>query len=51
MRPRIDPQEATFWAGEDNIHIDMYLADILIFHSVRKYHLSAPEGMVLDIYG
>ena len=35
-----DPEEVTSWAGDDDIHVEMYSIDTLIFHSSSKYLLS-----------
>ena len=45
-----DPEEVTSWAGDDDIHVEMYSIDMLIFHSFSKYFLGACYvlGAVLD---
>ena len=45
-----DPEEVTSWAGDDDIHVEMYSIDMLIFHSFSKYFLGAcyVRGAVLD---
>ena len=45
-----DPEEVTSWAGDDDIHVEMYSIDTLIFHSSSKYFLGACYvlGAVLD---
>ena len=45
-----DPEEATSWAGDNDIHVEVYLIDMLLFHPFGKYFLGACYvlGTVLD---
>ena len=45
-----DPEEVTSWAGDDDIDVDVYLIDMLLFHPFGKYFLGACYvlGTVLD---